>query len=372
MDLEAVISNAVADFKGGDGDGGADGSSASDVVETSGDAGTSDTGGAADGTAGSASVAADGAGQAGGSGVGEGSGPDAVRDGAAADPAAVQPKPEDKKPADPDDLSAIPEKITQFGKERENRIPYSAVKRIVGNAEKRAVETALKEPTEKLKTYEARLSNIDNLGKIAETDPDRFIAILAKNNKAYEKYLQPAAVQPAVPAKPTDLNEPMPQPDVELADGTRSYSLEGLQKWGEWRDRQTEARLDAKFGKRVEPFERAEAGRKALAESAQRIEAQLKEARQWPGFTDHEKAIGEYLVQNPKHSLDAAYRAVVIPKFRSDRDAMRADILKELEKRATSTAVQPKTPVVPKEVEETDPDARIEAVIRNSIKGKAA
>src|SRR5690349_6106420 len=78
-------------------------------------------------------------------------------------------------------------------------------------------------------------ANIDALGEIAERDPERFLTILAAQNPAYRKYLSGSAGSSSGtadrrPGATVDPNATAPAPDVQLADGTRTYGVEGLQK----------------------------------------------------------------------------------------------------------------------------------------------
>lgn len=247
---------------------------------------------------------------------------------------------------------------------RENRIPYSRVKKIVEKAEKEALAKAqqqfaatpqpkVAEYETKIKDYEGRLQNVAQFEHMIEHQPKEFLNFLSSlpAYKEFFTYLEQLAQQTAAPAKeePYFDTSTMPQPDEQLADGSMVYSLKGLAARDEWVARQVEARAikaaEDRIAQRYAPIEQQWQQEQRRQQAIPIIQKQIAEARQWPGFVDAEAEIIEVLKADPNISLDGAYRKVVVPKIQAqvaaaqpDRDKMRQEILEELRKKPTSTA----------------------------------
>lgn len=241
---------------------------------------------------------------------------------------------------------------------RENRIPYTRVKKIVDKAEKEAVAKAQKEwetktnPTlaefqGKVQDYEGRLEKVAQFEHVMVNQPQEFLEMLSKV-PAYKEFFDwvRQAASAGVQQQPAEgaAGGGMPQPDEQLADGTMVYSMEGLQKLQDWQGKQIEGRLtkayDARLAevqKRYDPIRQRYEQEQHLAAIVPQIQRQIDEARQWPQFTENEEAITAALQANPNLSLEGAYRQVVIPKFQSSRDSMRTSILAEIQKKPVSS-----------------------------------
>jgi hypothetical protein len=257
---------------------------------------------------------------------------------------------------------------------RENRIPYSRVKKIAANHAKAEIEKAKKaweseksplaakvaELEPKLAEYETKFTQFT---QVMDTNPKEFLNYLS-TKPAYKEFFefinkavqvmqsQPqgqAQSQTSAPAA-DPAAEPMPQPDYKMEDGTMVYSMEGLQKLQDWQGRQIESRLAKTYEQRLN--ERVSQVEKQYAPIRQRFEAeqqlqqivpqiqkQIEEARTWPLFTDNEDEITKALQADVNLSLEGAYRKIVIPKLQANRDEMRTGILKEIQGKAPSTAV---------------------------------
>lgn len=242
---------------------------------------------------------------------------------------------------------------------RENRIPYSRVKKIVERAEKEAVAKAqkaaeggftpkLQEAEAKIKDYEGRLQKVAQFENMIETQPQQFLQLLSTipAYKEFFDYINKLAASGSTAEVKQESyldSSTMPQPDETLSDGSKVYSLEGLAKRDEWLARQVEERavraaeerLSKQYGPMREQFE-AEQRRQA---AIPHIQKQLAEARTWLGFTDNEAAILEALKADGNLSLEGAYRQVVLPKLQSNRDEMRKSIIEELKKKPQATSV---------------------------------
>lgn len=227
---------------------------------------------------------------------------------------------------------------------KENRIPYSRVKAITESQRKKAqteFEAKVKEHTDKVAAYEARLKEVENAENIIKSEPEKYLEFLPTVNPKYKDLIQKAVaagtiVPPvaAVPATP-------PPPNVKLEDGSMTYDTEGLQKYSEWQAAQIEARLEKKYSERFGPMEREFQKKKDyeafVATTMPRINAQLEAAEKWPLFTDNRTDILAALTDktNPAANLEAAYQRVVLPKLQANKDTMRAELLKELEQKPT-------------------------------------
>jgi hypothetical protein len=101
-------------------------------------------------------------------------------------------------------------------------------------------------------------------------------------------------------------------------------------------------------------------------QAAASVKAMIDDARQWPGFTEHESDILQTLKSNPKISLDAAYRQVVMPKMQADRNKVREEVLAELKTRPTTTSIPATTPVTPSNKPRSTSDIAREIMNRTS------
>lgn len=257
---------------------------------------------------------------------------------------------------------------------RENRIPYTRVKRIAANAAAEAVSAAQKKwqedqaPTTtklteyegKVRDYEARLTEVGKFEQMMTTQPREFLNILSQIpayseffdivNRAVAQLNQ--AGQPAgQPGVGTASTEGMPQPNITLPDGSKIYDEEGLQKLQDWQASRIEAKLtttyDDRLKTRIAEVERQYAPIKQrydqdqyMASVIPKIQADIDEARKWPQFNENENDIVKALNSDRNLSLEGAYRQVVFPKIRADRDTMRASILAEIQKQPSNTSPQ--------------------------------
>lgn len=257
---------------------------------------------------------------------------------------------------------------------RENRIPYSRVKKIAENAEKstesrvrkefegfinpkqyQELETKIKQEYEpKLQDYESRLTQVAEFEQLMTTNQAGFLTLLAQRVPGYAEILAPlfdqghGAQEPrqAVAQAPQD---EMPQPDRELSDGSRVYSLEGLKALREWDRRQVEKAVLTQVEKRFGPIEQSYQSYQRVQAALPQVQAQIAEARQWPLFNESEQEIVVALQKNPTWNLERAYQAVVLPKIQAERDKIaetakvdkekvRAEILREMKQTPRSTS----------------------------------
>lgn len=193
------------------------------------------------------------------------------------------------------------------------------------------------------KELQGKFSQIEPILSLLDQGPEKFLEEAGRHDPRYREFLTTRSAPPA-PAAPVG---EMPSPDLALADGSRTYSLEGLKKLLEWNTAQVESRLLPKVDERLKPLterERQLAERDQLtqAETQVRKRAQdtIADAQTWPGFKEHEPDIlaalradseaAQKAGRRPTLSLDAAYRQVVLPKLTEDDNARRARLLKEV------------------------------------------
>jgi hypothetical protein len=238
---------------------------------------------------------------------------------------------------------------------RENRIPYSRVKKIVTKAEKDAEARVRKEfegtlnprITEfetKVKDYEGRLEKVAQFENILENDPKTFLSMLSQI-PAYKEFFdfvaQAANAQPTEQAAQPDPNAGMPQPDQP--DGL--YSMDGLKKLLDWQAAQVEARTIAQVEQRYKPIEQAWQSQEQMARIVPVVEKQIAEARTWDKFTDLEPRIVEMLKADKNITLERAYlkayqEAVATERqtLSADRNKIRTEVLAEIKKKPVAPA----------------------------------
>jgi hypothetical protein len=295
-------------------------------------------------------------------------------------PDPVTPEPADtsevKSPADEKPVDDFDKKYglqAQSASGRENRIPYSRVKKIADKAVKdaeanwkKSQETGFtpvakyQELETKVKDYEGRLSQVAQFEQILDKDPAQFLTRLSQH-PAYTQFFNRlneladfADKQGKAQAQPLDSQvQPgadMPQPDHPLPDGTMVYSIDGLRKLQEWNRNQAKQEavaeaqrilddriqaVEAKYGPMAKDYDTYQARQSVLPT----VQKQITEARAWPLFNESEVEIATALERNPSWNLERAYQSVVLPKLQANRDTMRADILKEVKQAPRSTTV---------------------------------
>lgn len=286
---------------------------------------------------------------------------------------------------------------------RENRIPYSRVKKITSNAERELAELALgrkftkeelakkgfkahdfvKEhvgriPTmeAKLKDYEDRFQRVQKFENIMVNEPEKFVEMLATLpaykpffdaiEKAFQIVQNPQFQQhPQGQQQQQNPTDDMPQPDELLPDGSRVYSLEGLAKRDAWNRAQAKKEIMEEVQKTYGPLVQEREAAKRYNSAAQVVHTKIAEARTWEHFNDNEEEITKALQRNPSWSLERAYNHVVLPKYKADRQKMREEILAELKTAPKSTAA-PAGSTKPTPTPESK--RSLEDVIKDSIK----
>lgn len=243
---------------------------------------------------------------------------------------------------------------------RENRIPYSRVKKIVANAEeglKKTYEPRIQEFETRVKEFETKVTDYEGrLGKVAEfeglmvNEPNKFLNMLAtlpQYKAIFDQLVKPQASKEE--AKPEAVVDDMPQPDQQLTDGSMVYSMDGLRELNAWNREQARKDVLAEVDKAYGPILKDREAQQRIQELIPQIQSQIVEARTWPSFTENEAEIVAALQKDQRLSLEGAYRQVVFPKITAERDSfklavqperdkMRAELMAELRKAPASTS----------------------------------
>ncbi len=325
-----------------------------------------------------------------GSESGEASAPAEVSpsSGAAASASATTPPADAPKPVEPDDLT---KELEGFGiaapvpGQREGRFTWSKVRKVLDNTRKKLNDqhaTVLKEKDATIATATARLKNLDMVDHMIVTDPDKYIRTLARiHPDKYGKYVGQATGTPDRPtaAGPgTSPTDPAPPPDAEFADGSRGYSPDGLNALLEWHAKRIESsvtdRIDKQYSKRFGPIEQDWKAQRFVEQKLPVVRSAITAARQTWGkpFDEHEGEIVALMNANdgqegrPYLSFDACIAQVLVPKTKAERNAMRADLLKEINGRPAAAARTGPT-AVNASSGATDGPRNLEDVIRQQI-----
>jgi len=194
--------------------------------------------------------------------------------------------------------------------------------------------------------------------QLAETDPDRFLDALAK---ADPRYAQRIAGRNG--GNGNGHGEPvrggMPPPDAQLPDGSVGYSHEGLKALLDWHASQVQAQMEQRYAPVLQDHE----ARAAYQAAESRVRTKVTAALQWPGFAEAQADIAAALRADRTLDLHGAYMRVVVPKLQANRDAMRAEILAEIQGKplkVTSTTPHGAPPAVASSDD-------LQSIIRSSI-----
>jgi hypothetical protein len=319
-----------------------------------------------------------------------------------------KPATEDKtaKPVDEDE--AFTKELEGYGihapkpGERENRIPYSRVRKIIANAFKKKTgehTTALTERDTKLTAAEAKVAAQERVNALAETNPERFLDLAAQANPKVwgplrDRFKAAPSTTVVAPKPDATLDAtiaalgPMPQPDGKYTDGSVGYTPEGLEKLMQWREAIVEAKAvhratkmaEEAFTKRFGPIE----DKWKVEETNRRLLPGVQAKIAWGKKTygklfeddyklDSQAEVVKVLRENTdprtgvcRITFEQACAQVFVPKLQANRDTMRTDLLKELNERP---AAADKTPKVGGKSRTSDDDGPkdLEDVIRGAM-----
>lgn len=244
--------------------------------------------------------------------------------------------------------------------QRENRIPYKRVAKIVENAQKKVIATHEAEVTEvrtKLTAAELKNKQMDAVDSLIVSDPDRYIGMLASlHPEKYKRFLtgNSAPTQPVI-AKPAAV-EPAaarPQPDTRYEDGSLGYSPQQHEKLLTWvadtARKQAVAESAAEFTKRFGPIEEKWKADQLNAQFEPKVRAQMdRNTTLWgPEFTKevnlgNKSPLLQLIHANPSIPADAIIAQYMTPKrdaaAKERENNVRADVLKEMATRAKAAA----------------------------------
>jgi hypothetical protein len=266
-----------------------------------------------------------------------------------AETAQAAPAPE----ASEDEWDAIPshEELSN-GVKRINRIPHDRVGKIVEKQRAKAVEETLAQlretlglPADAPLTLEdarkhvgerstkltAAEQELQAMQQALEMDPERFLQLASQRNPAYQRFLQPQAPPPAPVA---DLN--IDDYSVDLGDGKRTFSFEGLQKY-----------IDQVVSKATTPLQPlvTRAQQEAdLQKRREQVAPFVQFAQSLPGFKEHEAEILKAITEDKTLTLPQAYERVVWNKRVTDENAIRERIMQELKAAPPASTSTSSTP----------------------------
>jgi hypothetical protein len=269
--------------------------------------------------------------------------------------------------------------------QRDNRLPYSRVTKIIANAKKKWADKLAADHEAALKPLQAQKDSWDNAEKLAATDPDRYIGLLATLYPAqYKKFLQQQQAQaqeaPAAAKQAAAAQDPEPQPDVKYSDGSLGFSPEQFAKLREW-DRREAARqakeeTAKEFNERFGPIEQAFNATQADTKRLQTVRGHIDDLRETYGADviddpEVQKEIVAYMDANPKATLKASTRDVIKKRqeaererYRADRTTMRAELLAELKAAPRAASKAPAAPVRAGAAK----DESMDDIIRNAMR----
>lgn len=169
-----------------------------------------------------------------------------------------------------------------------------------------------------------------------DTDPQRTLRTLA--SALGVEFGAPPSPLPAGP-------EPMPEPDVQLADGSSFYSAPQLSKLMAWKDAQMEKRFES-IESQTRPW-RERAALAAMKESAdQEAGSLLAEHRRDPEFVTLEPVIKTVMIKAPSVSFkDAVEVAKLIGQHQAQiRQQHETDRASQLSRKAAASSAPPSAP----------------------------
>lgn len=225
---------------------------------------------------------------------------------------------------------------------RQHYIPRDKVLKMIASGLKRGQDKWTTDKTTLEQERNQLKADIEEWYGYIKGDDKALLSRLAEHDPRYRVYLEPPKVEPPPQALA------LPDPDVKLSDGSRTFSMEAFQKSiipFIVEQAKKEAKAEAEHA--LKPLKEREEQQKVTAQVHERTRTMIADAQQWPGFKDHEADILKALQEDsdkakaagkrPTLSLEAAYRQAVIPKLAADRNKMREELLKELDTSAKAS-----------------------------------
>ena len=251
-------------------------------------------------------------------------------------------------------------------------IPVPRVRKIIENARAKAraeAQAQLDAIAWAKEVDKAQVEEALNVIKFANDNPVEFyrqVTSRLRSDPALAQEIERVwSPTPAAPEQPKADADPKPQPDVLLEDGRLVFSADQMEKLLGWQERNLESKVSQKL-KPIEDARRQQEQHQAIEQESLRV---LAEVAKWPGMQDPEnrKAVASAMFQQ-KLGVDAAYRAVVLPKLTDTKaieDRVRKQVLAELKTKARASTDNP-TRVV------SDPESFKGKSIREILEATAA
>lgn len=171
----------------------------------------------------------------------------------------------------------------------------------------------------------------------------RKVQWLLEDPAAALAYLQQqhARSQPAPPPE-----DPEPQADVELQDGSRFYSAAQQQKWAEWRERKLEAKISGQFQPMLQTIALERLQQQTNAEATSQLTAYRSKFRM---FKELEPDIKALCLRDPNLSIPEAYAHVFNEKgldtpLAKERETVGVDRAGRLQQKLGAASVIPGRP----------------------------
>lgn len=252
-----------------------------------------------------------------------------------------------------------------------SRLAYSQVHKIVTEREKKLNEThagAVKDYTGKITEYDTRFADVKKVEDIITNNPDQYVKTLAALfPDTYGKMFAPVfGKTPTTEETAAGLPEavdpgPKPEPNYKLPDGNMTYDVDGYQKLMDWQQKVTEQNMLKHF----KPLLDFGTAQQKAAEQQKKI--QLANDHKQRGMETSQKALAEVETwdlgkENINEILEAAakldpsydavtalniaYRQIVVPKLKANRDVMLAQLVKDQKKasaKQTAAGLQTQT-----------------------------
>lgn len=295
-------------------------------------------------------------------------------------------------PLDADDDPELTKLLEEYGIKRagkvqnDNRLSYSRIRKITGKIVKtiHAKNKAdLDERDSKYKTLEDKLKPYEVTDALIQSDPDRYVGILAAiHPDKYKKFLTPAEVK-EVKAAVKVTEDPIPGPDQKFSDGTVGYSPEQMEKRENWLVAKAKTDAVAEMETRFKPILDAHQAKEVHNQMEPGIRAQLNRLKETWGElfveeykkdkdSDIIKLMRQMDAQGTPITMDAAATQILLPRklaaekagLTPDREKMRAEILAEIEK--APAAAQRTTPGQTKQIQNVE-SMTTEEIIRSAM-----
>ncbi len=251
---------------------------------------------------------------------------------------------------------------------REHWIPRSKVLKMIGSGLKRGQERWATERTTidgELKTLRGQWEQYGPVLQALDQGPEAFLKAVAPHDERYSAFLSSRSAPAQTPVQELAF----PEPDLDLGNGAKTYSIEGIKQLVAHATQvaKAEAKREAEAAlkpvtEREKQAQEREQQTKASESLQTRTRATMAEAQSWPHFgklpedgtltpfqadvlkelqadSDQAKAAGK----PPSLTLERAYIRVVSKLMAEDDKTKRAKILAEVNKAAKAAPSVPRS-----------------------------